>query len=404
MTDVLVRIDAWESAGLIDPATAERLRAVETGRASGSSTDEAGPAGGADRGRAPGFPAVFGPGVTVGEMFAYLGIGFLLGAWTAFAARLSGGSSNTSMVGVGFAVAAAALVVLGFVLRSGDARRRRAAGVAFVGATGYASAATAAFVGLGLDGDTVALIAGFVALLVAGILRRLHPALTTEFGLLAAVTGFGAGAMGWIERSISPSYDGFNGNQFAGFDPLGPALLQAGGWLLVALALGLYAIRVARPDDGDPAAGRRAALIRAWAGLVAVIGLATALTRSAYDGEDFRRVMPAWAADAAILAVAIVLVERAFRRDSGAFLFAAGVGFLAALTDFNFTYLTDSTEVGLLVEGVILLGVGFVADRLRRRLSAADPSARLEPPTDVRPPTDDRPPAGVDPSPEPTLR
>jgi hypothetical protein len=380
MSDVLARIDAWETDGLIDPATAERLRAAETSREPETAIDLTGPTGPAapaapvdlpDRARGPAFSAVFGPGVTVGEMFAYLGIGFLLGAWTAFVARLSGGSSNTALVGVGFGIAAAALVILGFVLRNGDARQRRAAGVAFVGATSYAAAATAALVEPNVDGDILALIVGFVALLVAAVLRRLHPALTTEFGLLGAVTGFGAAAMSWIERSISPRYDAFNGGELSGIDPLGPALLQAGGWLLLALALGLYAIRVARADGGDPAAMQRAALVRAWAGLVAVIGLATALTRSAYDGEEYRRVMPAWAADVAILVLAVILVERAFRRDSGAFLFAAGVGFLAALTDFNFTYLTDSTEIGLLVEGVILLGVGFIADRLRRRLAAA---------------------------------
>ena len=41
-----------------------------------------------------------------------------------------------------------------------------------------------------------------------------------------------------------------------------------------------------------------------------------------------------------------------------------------ALTDFNFSYLSESRDVGLVIEGVILLGVGFAADRLRRRIGS----------------------------------
>jgi hypothetical protein len=39
-----------------------------------------------------------------------------------------------------------------------------------------------------------------------------------------------------------------------------------------------------------------------------------------------------------------------------------------ALTDFNFSYLSDSTEVGLLVEGLILLAAGFAVGKLRQRI------------------------------------
>jgi hypothetical protein len=146
-------------------------------------------------------------------------------------------------------------------------------------------------------------------------------------------------------------------------------------WLVTALALGWVGIveaRTAADPGADPdeaaAADRRATLTRAWAGLVAVGGLASSLTQNQYRSGEFGRVIPAWTADLAILVLAIILVERAFRRDSGAFLFAAGIGFVVALTDFNFTYLTRSTDVGLLVEGLILLAVGFAADRLRRRM------------------------------------
>ncbi len=46
---------------------------------------------------------------------------------------------------------------------------------------------------------------------------------------------------------------------------------------------------------------------------------------------------------------------------------------ILALTDFNLSYLSDSPEVALVVEGLILLGVGVAADRLRRRVRR-DPS------------------------------
>jgi hypothetical protein len=394
MNDVHARIDAWESSGLIDPATAARLRAAEAARDADAGHDPAAPAPSAtgstetaDRDRPLALSTIFGPGVTVGEMFAYLGTGFLLGAWTAFAARLSGGSSGSGIVGAGLAIAAGALVILGVVLRDGDARRRRAAGVAFLGATGYAAAAATAFLASqSLDGRLLALIAATVALVVAAVLRRLHAALLTEFGLLSAVTGFGASVMSWIEGAISPRFEGFNAREAGGFDPAALALLQAAGWLAIALVLGLYALRVARGPDGDAAARRRAALIRVWAGLVAVLGVTSTLTRQAYIAGEYRRVIPEWTADLAILALAIVLVERAFRRDAGAFLFAGGVGFIAALTDFNFSYLSESTEVGLLIEGVILLGVGFVADRLRRRLSGTPPASEPPPAAEPREP------------------
>ena len=72
--------------------------------------------------------------------------------------------------------------------------------------------------------------------------------------------------------------------------------------------------------------------------------------------------------DVILLVLAAVLVERAFRRGAGAFLLAAGLALVIALTDLNFTYLSSSPELGLLVEGGLLLAIGFGADRLRRRL------------------------------------
>ena len=67
-----------------------------------------------------------------------------------------------------------------------------------------------------------------------------------------------------------------------------------------------------------------------------------------------------------------VLVERAFRRDATAYIYPAALGLIIALSDANVSYLSGGTEVALLVEGLILLGVGLAADRLRRRIGAAE--------------------------------
>jgi len=82
-------------------------------------------------------------------------------------------------------------------------------------------------------------------------------------------------------------------------------------------------------------------------------------------------------ADLALLAIAAVLLERAFRRGSTAFVLPAAIGLILAMTDFNFSYLAQSRSIGLLIEGGILLAVGFVGTRLRRRLgrSGAGPTA-----------------------------
>ena len=73
-------------------------------------------------------------------------------------------------------------------------------------------------------------------------------------------------------------------------------------------------------------------------------------------------------------------VERAFRRDANTFVYTAALGLMVALSDFNFTYLSSSTELGLLIEGTILLGAGFAADRLRRRIGHPAPEPEIAAP------------------------
>jgi hypothetical protein len=111
-------------------------------------------------------------------------------------------------------------------------------------------------------------------------------------------------------------------------------------------------------------------------------------------------------ADVIVLLISAVLIERAFRRESGAYVLAAALGVVIALTDFNFTYFAQAsgTEVALLVEGLLLLAIAFAAERITRRVGRSradqDPDAP-EPPSanpDSEPPPADE---GVGPAPGP---
>ncbi len=383
MDAVQARIDEWLRAGLIDAPTAARLRAAEAGREGGEQTSAP-----VDRAqsnaRSVALADVFGPGPTIAEMFAYLGAGFLLAAWTSFVTRLTGDGSELSQVGGGLMVAAAVLTGLGLVLRRGDDRRRRGAGMAFLAATGYAAGAATGFVnGLDPGGPTGSLVVSIVAIGVASAFRFLHPALLTQFGILVSVSAFGGLLLNWLQARIAPVSFNELGEPVGDIpDPILLVVVSAAVWLLLALGLGLLALaeRADRPGDraDGAAAGRRAALTRAWAGIVGVAGLASALTRTdMLPTGDYGRVIEPWVAQVVLLLLAGLLVERAFRRNSTAFLFSAGLGLIIALTDFNFTFLSSSTEIGLLIEGAILLAVGVVADRVRRRLPGEKPEPNL---------------------------
>ena len=373
MADASEHIRAWETAGLIDPATAERLRTAAA----------------ADDRRPVETPsqavAMFGPSVTIPEVFGYLGTAFLLAGWTGFVSRLMAPTDGLSPgLGIGALIAAAVLVGLGLVLRRGDARRRRSAGVAFLVAVAYAGGGVAALAGAaGLDGAQAGVIGAGVALAVAVGLRTIHPAVLTQVGLLGAITGLAGAALILFESLLGPA-DQFNdaGTFIPGRDPVVLVVGSALWWLGCAVVIGLIGLFEARAADrGDDAARRRAAVSRFWAGIVAVVGLANALTRSAYsgpNGQDFERVIEPWIGQLSLVILSLVLLERAFRRDSTAYVYAAALGLIVALSDFNFTYLSDSTELGLVIEGAILLAVGLSADRLRRRIGQSNHRAQTE--------------------------
>ncbi len=381
MSEPIVHINEWEAAGLIDAPLAEQLRQAVAGTSgeTGLPVPEAGIAIADGTGKDPtSAGSFFGPSVTIGEVFGYLGAAFLLGAWIAFLGNVAqpGNANREAVLTSGLTLAALVLFGLGVFLAGGDGGRRRGAGIAFVMTTTLAAGAAAFFVQLDvlinrLQGQAPGILITIVAVAVAAGLRRLLPAVTTQFGLIAALAGLAGAILAWFQELVYPvsSFGAPTLNlTFGPPEPVGLLLAAAAWWLLVGLGLGILGMVEARHAQADPAAARRAAITRFWAGLVTVAGVASALTQTgSTGGGSYGRLLEPWIADLAILGLAAVLVGLAFRHDSNAFILSGAIGLIVALTDFNFSYLAQSTYIGLLIEGAILLAVGFAGDRLRRR-------------------------------------
>ena len=376
MSDASVHIGAWEAAGLLDSETADRLRAA-------AAID---PPTAVDALRADPPPsavaALFGPAVTIAEVFAYLGGAFLIASWTAFTGTVSSGTDRDTTVGIMSIVAAVVLSGFGLWLRGRGERASRAAGVTFLVATGYAAAAAAAFAArAGVDWPAVAVLSAGAALAVAAILRVAHPAMLTQIGVLTSLTTLAAAVLAWIQSSFfEDTLLGEVGR--SGPDPILLVVGSAIWWLATAVVIGLIGLAEARfgERENDAPALRRAAISRFWAGLTAVIGLSVAVRQSAYTPiMEYARVLEPWIGIVALLILSAVLVERAFRRDATSFIYAAALGLILALTDLNLSYLSSNTEVALLIEGLILLAVGVAADRLRRRIGQRGAQPPVEP-------------------------
>ena len=357
------RIDRWQAAGLIDAATADRLRVAEATEPLASGSTAA---------------AVLGPSVTVVEMFAYLGTAFLLAAVAAVFARISSGSNNAeAILGVGAGVEAIALAVIGLVLRSGTPRRRRAAGISFLVAVVAAGAAVNLFGStVGVDGQVVAIFSTGAALAVAVAFRLILPALTTELAVLGTITALSSSLLVWIQGLVAPlPYYGDNVLVTSpGADPLILVLGSAIWWLATAFLLGIMGLMEAHRGRMDPAAQRRAGVVRLWAALTAVLGLFYAVTQTATGSPEAPvRTIPPVIGDVAVLVIAAILLQRAYRRESNAYIFAAAIGCIAALTDLDGSYLSSTPDVALLLEGVILIVIGFGAQVLRRRVLVPAP-------------------------------
>jgi hypothetical protein len=387
MSAVLERIQAWQDAGLIDTGTADRLRDAESRSVDdGPAPADADPSSaGATARPARSVGVFFGPTPTIAEMFAYLGGGFFIGAYSTFLTRIAGEENRFAIMTAGSLLGTAILFGLGLPLARGDARRRRAGGVVLLVGVN-AAAATMSFLTqlLGWSfGGPSSLVIAFGALLVAMAARRLLPAVTTQVAVLGGVTAVGAALMSVVRDLLSGTLSSQGVGAPLDFQPrIGDVgrdvVLPAIGWAIVAIVIG--AIGLAEGRTGRPAAERRAGISRLWAGLVAVIGVATAVMTSGLTAVDtYGRLLEPWIADVVLIAVAAVLVERAIRRDAAAYVIPAALGLITALTDFNFTYLSGSTDVGLVSEGVILLAVGYAADRLRRRLGTDGENRPVDP-------------------------
>jgi hypothetical protein len=371
VSSALDHIDGWEEAGLIDRDTADRLRLAQGGF--GVSP--------ARRARAMAVPArsaaarMFGPSVSVAEVFTYLGGAFLLAAWSAFMARTAGNADDPGIL-LGFMslLAAGALVAIGLRLSTGDERASRAAGVALLLAVTYVGGAMAAFADTAnIEWPLLGVLATAAALLAAIAIRVAFASVLTEVAVLASLTAFAGSLLSLAQETFFPQdvSDVTGLPVSSGADPMILVVASAAWWLMLAVGIALLGLWEARRgvEDHDPAASRRAAVSRFWAGIVAVLGLGYAVTRSAtLAGGDYGRVLEPWIGSLALLLLSAVLIERAFRRDATSFVYAAALGLILALTDINVSYLSDSTELALLIEGLILLGVGVAADRLRRRV------------------------------------
>jgi hypothetical protein len=388
-SELHARIDTWHAAGVIDTGTADRIWSYEQAR---SDREGGGPfrAAGSARGSGATVAVIFGPALSIAEVFGYVGTVFLLAAWHVFVSTGADGPDPGTML-VEFGMPAAALFAIGIALRSRDAAGSRAAGVAFLLSVGYAATATYATLDTAMpDADSHVLLAASAAVgaLTALVARRLHPSVLTQLGLVSSALVFAAAVLSVIDDRLFPPPD-YTLDEEPLPDPA-VAVVRAAGtaawWLVWAAGLGALArfesassreARAAGDPVGAEAAGRRDGFSRFFAGLVAVGGTFSAVTQASSDG----RVVPAWMGDAIVLGVAGCLLALAVLRGSSAYLVPAAIGIIAALTDANATYIaTDAGFAGaLLVEGLILLGAGGVAVAARRgHGSATLPPGQLD--------------------------
>ncbi|HEY4751701.1 MAG TPA: hypothetical protein VIH37_00345 [Candidatus Limnocylindrales bacterium] len=390
---ILARIDAWAADGLIDEAVAGRLRDAEATRIAGMDdlpTERAGEPASPGGSPVQGFASIFGPGLAIGEMFGYLGAAFLLAAWHAFV--LAGvDTADASSIRVFDALVPAIVLVLGGLwLRRESPRLRRAAGVAFAVATVHvAVAAWAAGTAVDplLQTELVLLLAAVAGVAAAGAFRLLLPALMTQASLVGALWTLGFAATVYAEAAFLPPVD-----YSAGMGSVRPpdmaveqAVLTAVWWIAVAVGIGLIGLREARiaaeaDDEAQAAAAsRRATLTRFGAGLVAVIGVASAVwTENGWDENGGIRALTPWLGDGVLLGLSAILVWLAIRGRS-VYLYPAALGMVLALSDLNGRYVAPYAGAGpaLFVEGVILLAVGVAAERLRRHASSGSLPAPL---------------------------
>jgi hypothetical protein len=390
---VTERIDAWQAAGLIDSLTADRLRTDDATRVAAAAA--AGPAWASvgepvppDEAPGPsGLASAFGPGVSVAEIFGYLGAGFILSSWVTLVG-LSGTGATTA---IGLAIASAVIGGIASASRQRSARFGRAAGVGFVVSAQLLAGAVLLLVEdvAALDWPVAAMTAAAAGLGLATVYRTVHPGLLTQFGVVSGIVVFAGATMSWLESQLFGSSSIYEEPDM----PLLRPLLIAIGWAITSLLLGMLGLAESRSERTG--AGGRAALTRFAAGMTLILGTSTAVFASGPTANgDWDRLIPALIGDAILVGVSLILLERAARRSASAFIYPAALGIIIAATDLNATYLAASSPwFALLVEGAILLGAGLAADRLRRRIvherpADGTPPAAVPTAVDAVPPVD----------------
>jgi hypothetical protein len=358
--EILERIDAWLEAGLIDPATAERLRTAERAEPSVQAARPSNPMQAAG--------AWFGPPSTIAEWFGYIGAAFLLAAWHVLAPN-----GTTFQDGLRWFGPAIVFTAIGFGLLRMSERLGRPAGVAFVVATVHVYAGLHAILGPANPPPEPEVLATGLTAAAALAYRRFHPAVLTQIGVLGALLSFATSLLTWLRDVIFGA--GASPFQASQSSVLAMALLSAGWWLVWAVALGLLArwewrIGEEAPIEATPAeaaAARRGRVTRLVAGLTAVLGAMSGVWLSGADG----RALEPLVGDGVLILISGVLLAISIRFGSLTYLLPAATGFIAALTDLNAKYVAQQTGTGiaLLLEGLILLGTGVVAEQLRRRLA-----------------------------------
>jgi len=377
---VLERIDAWRAAGLIDEATAGRLRGAE--RDAAASDIEARPDVRLDN-PMQAASAMFGPPVSIMELFAYIGAGFLLAAWHVLAPNADFlESPNLVDQSIRWLVPALAFAVIGIFARGGSPRLSRAAGVAFAIATIHAYGLFEGSLRPGYIDVAEVAVAG-LTLVVAATFRRIHPAVLTQVTFVGALLLLAAVTFRWLSGVVFGA-DRFDRPQA---EAAATAFMTMAWWLAVAVVLGLLARLEWRIGDDAPpstnpdeeARARRGRVTRLIAGITAVAAVTAGATVS---GDEGRALAP-WLGDLAILAVSGGLLAIAIRFGALAYLLPAALGFIVALTDLNSQYVMERTGIGaaLVIEGLILIGTGFVAERLRRSLARRQLPASGAPPS-----------------------
>ena len=258
---VLGRIEAWEAAGLIDSATASRLRDAEA-----DAPVPAEPQPHTDP-RGPGVAAHSrGPGLTAVELFSYLGAAFVLGAWYALVGSVIPDNARSgTWHGVAAVIVAGALAVTAIVLAPRDPRSRRAAGVALAVALPNLGVGLYPLAGEAhpeVYGDVLnnLLVASTVVLAAAVAARRFLPAVLTQLALAISAAELGQAALAWLDPVVFPRP--MVGYEMGALD-VTTALIRVGltlaWWWTVALAMVvlLLVAREPRPKtEGQVLLGR----------------------------------------------------------------------------------------------------------------------------------------------------